>query len=31
MDYGCLGVTKVMVNIEKFVLPSTTWGFDSEN
>jgi hypothetical protein len=27
---GCPGVTKVMVDSEKFVLPSPLWGFASE-
>jgi hypothetical protein len=25
----CLGVTKLVVKLEKFVLPSPSWGFDS--
>jgi hypothetical protein len=25
------GVTKVVVNLEKFVLPYPSWGFDSKN
>jgi hypothetical protein len=28
---GCLGVTKVGVDLRKFVLPSPLWGFDSGN
>jgi hypothetical protein len=28
---GCPGVTKVVVDLGKFVLPSPLWGFDSEN
>jgi hypothetical protein len=28
---GCPGVTKVMVDLEKCVLPSPLWGFDSKN
>jgi hypothetical protein len=28
---GCPGVTKVVVDPGKFVLPSTLWGFDSGN
>jgi hypothetical protein len=27
----CLGVTKVVVDLRKFVLSSPSWGFDSEN
>jgi hypothetical protein len=30
-EIGCLGVTKVVVAPEKFVLPSPLWRFDSEN
>jgi hypothetical protein len=25
-----LGVTKVVVSLEKFIFPSPSWGFDSE-
>jgi hypothetical protein len=28
---GCPGVTRVVVDPEKFVLPSPLWGFDSGN
>jgi hypothetical protein len=28
---SCSGVTKVMVDLRKFVLPSPSWGFDSGN
>jgi hypothetical protein len=28
---GCPGVTKVVVDLRKFVLPSPLWGFDSRN
>jgi hypothetical protein len=28
---GCARVTKVVVDLKKFVLPSPLWGFDSEN
>jgi hypothetical protein len=28
---GCPGVTKVVVDLKKFVLPSPLWGFDSES
>jgi hypothetical protein len=27
---GCLVVTKVVLDLRKFVLPSTSWGFASE-
>jgi hypothetical protein len=27
---GCPEVTKVVVDLKKFVLPSPSWGFDSE-
>jgi hypothetical protein len=28
---SCLGVTKVVVDLRKLVLPSPSWGFDSRN
>jgi hypothetical protein len=28
---GCQGVTKVAIDLKKFVLSSPLWGFDSEN
>jgi hypothetical protein len=28
---GCMGVTKVVVDLRKFVLPTLSWGFDSGN